>query len=140
MTDRSLAEIAEKMRDIDIAMLSTDAGDGAIASRPMSNNGEVEWDGDSFYFTWDQSRMVADIGRNPKVGLTFNNGDGFWLSVSGRAEIMRDKAAFADHWTDGLHQWFEDGVDTPGLVLIKVGATRAKYWDGENEGEVTLTA
>jgi general stress protein 26 len=29
-------------------------------------------------------------------------------------------------------------VDTPGLVMIKVRAERAHYWDGEDEGEIGL--
>ncbi len=37
-----------------------------------------------------------------------------------------------------LERWFKDGVDTPGLVLIKVHAGRIHYWDGEDEGEVNL--
>ena len=35
--------------------------------------------------------------------------------------------------------WFKEGVDTPGLVLIKVHARRIKYWDGvKGEGELKL--
>jgi general stress protein 26 len=71
MSGMNLSEIAEKMRDIDIAMLSTHTEGDAIAARPMSNNREVDYDGDSYYFTWDQSRMVEDIERQPKVSLTF---------------------------------------------------------------------
>ena len=57
--------------------------------------------------------------------------------MEGRAELIRDKAAFAAHWTKDLDRWFEQGVDTPGLVLIEVQATRVHYWDGEDEGEIT---
>ena len=35
-------------------------------------------------------------------------------------------------------QWFDNGVDTPGIVLIKVKAKRATYWAGRDEGEVEL--
>jgi hypothetical protein len=35
----------------------------ALATRQMSNNGEVEYDGDSFYFSWDSAGPVNDIGR-----------------------------------------------------------------------------
>jgi general stress protein 26 len=52
MAEMTLSDIAEKMRDIDIAMLSTHTDGGIIASRPMSNNRDVEFDGDSYYFTW----------------------------------------------------------------------------------------
>ena len=37
MTQKSLADLATKMRGIDIAMLSTRTAGGEIASRPISN-------------------------------------------------------------------------------------------------------
>ena len=52
--------------------------------------------------------------------------------------MIRDKAAFEAHWNKDLDVWFEKGVDTPNLVLIKVHATRIKYWDGEDQGEIIV--
>jgi general stress protein 26 len=43
-----------------------------------------------------------------------------------------------EHWVPDLERWFDRGVDTPGLVLIKVQAARITYWDGNEEGEVSL--
>jgi general stress protein 26 len=139
MADKSLSDIAETMRDIDIAMLSTKTDGGAIAARPMSNNREVEYDGDSFYFTWEQSRMVQDIKADPTAGLAFQGKKGFAVAVEGRAELITEKASFAAHWTKDLDDWFKDGVDTEGLVLIKVHAQRVHYWDGEDNGEVRVS-
>ncbi len=139
----SLKDLGEAMRDIDFAMLTTRAEDGSKAARPMSNNGEVEYDGDSWYFTWEDSRTVRDIAGDPKVGLSFQGSKGLlgkpplFISVEGEAQVIKDKAQFAAHWTDGLDRWFKQGVDTPGLALVKVRATRIHYWDGEDEGEVT---
>ena len=141
---RTLADISKIMRDIDFAMLSTHSDGGEIGARPMSNNAQVDYDGDSFYFSLDDTRTVADIARDRKVGLAFQAKGGLlgmrpvFVAVEGEAELIRDKAAFAAHWTPDLDRWFAHGVDTPGLVLIKVHATRVHYWDGEDEGEVAL--
>ena len=140
MTQRSLASIAGKMADIDIAMLSTHTKGGNIASRPMSNNGDVEYDGDSYYFAMQDTLMVKDIEKDPKVALSFQGKEGFHVAVEGKAELVRDKKAFREHWAPDLDEWFEKGVDTDGLVMIKVQAVRAHYWDGEEEGEVKLSA
>jgi general stress protein 26 len=143
MSKKSLAEIAKEMADIDIAILSTHTENGEIANRPMSNNGDVTYDGTSYYFTYEQARAVSDIKRNPKVSLGFSSeaglfSEGIYVAVEGDAELVRDKATFKQHWTSDLDKWFDDGVDTPGIVLIKVKAKRATYWKGREEGEVEL--
>ena len=141
---KTLADLSSKMRDIDFAMLSTHTQGGAIGARPMSNNRDVDYDGDSYYFTHESTRMVQDIESDPQVGLSFLGKSGllgqrpFFVAVEGNAELIRDKSSFANHWTKDLDRWFEQGVDTPGLVLIKVHASRVHYWDGEDEGELTV--
>ena len=144
--NKTLADVAAKMRDIDFAVLSTRTEGGAIAGRPMSNNRDVDFDGDSYFFTLEDTRTVSDIERDPQVGLGYQAKSGmlgmrpFFLTVEGRATLIRDKGAFAAHWTKDLDSWFEQGVDTPGLVLIKVSAERLHYWDGYEEGELSLRA
>lgn len=138
MTNKSLADLAEKMREIDICMLSTHTDGGAIAGRPMSNNRNVDYDGSSYYFTLDDTRMVDDIKANPKVALAFQGTKAFLVAVEGKADLIRDRQAFKEHWSPDIDKWFADGIDTEGLVMIKVVAERAHYWDGEDEGEVTL--
>jgi len=146
MTQKTLAEIAERMRGIDIAMLSTKTPSGEIASRPMSNNGDVDYDGDSYFFTLSSAHMVEEIERDARVSLAFSvepglfAGAGLFVAVEGSASIVRDKGAFETHWTPDLDVWFERGTDTPGLVMLKVHAKRIKYWEGEDEGEVQLSA
>jgi len=145
MADLKLTDISEKMRDIDFAVLFTRTEGGAIAGRPMSNNRDVEFDGDSYFFTCDDTRTVRDIGRDPSVGLTYQAKSGvlgmkpFFITVEGRAELIKDKGRFAEHWAKDLDAWFKEGIDTPGLTLIKVVAERLHYWDGFDEGEIALS-
>ena len=139
-----LKELSKKMRAIDFTMLTTRAASGALASRPMSNNGEVDYDGDSWFFTTEDTAMVAEIAADPVVGLTLS-GDrgllgkpGIFIAIEARAELIRDKTLFAAHWTKSLDRWFPQGIETPGLVLIRAHAARIAYWDGEDEGELAL--
>jgi general stress protein 26 len=145
MTKMTLSEVSEKMRDVDFAVLTTKSDGGALAGRPMSNNREVEFDGDAYFFTCSDTRTVSDIERDPQVGLGYQGKSGmmgmkpFFLTVEGEAQLIRDKEQFEDHWTKELDAWFKDGVDTPGLCLIKVHAKRLHYWDGYDEGELDLS-
>ena len=144
MADMTLDDISEKMRDIDFAILSTRTSGGAIAARPMSNNRQVEYDGDNFFFTLDDTGTVNDIRNDPNVGIAFQGKSGalgmkpFFITLQGKAEMIRDKSEFAEHWTKDLDAWFKDGVDTPGIVLLKVHADRLHYWDGYHEGEIDV--
>jgi general stress protein 26 len=61
-----------------------------------------------------------------------------FISIEGTAELIEDKAAFERHWVSDLDRWFTEGVDTPGLVLIKVRGVRVQYWDGEENGTIEL--
>ncbi|WP_394270972.1 pyridoxamine 5'-phosphate oxidase family protein [Qipengyuania sp.] len=143
-TKQHLDHIAKAMRDIDFVMLNTHTAGGQIGARPMSNNRQVDYDGDSYYFTWDDCRMVDDIEQDPRVGLSLqgqqekDGAPGIFIAIEGQAEIRRDKAEFAEHWVDDLERWFEDGIDTPGLVMIAVRATRAAYWHGEDDGDFVI--
>ena len=142
--DNPLSRITKAMKDIDFVMLNTHGEGGAIAGRPMSNNREVDYDGDSYYFTWDDSRMVADIGRDPQVSLSFQGktsllgAPGIFIAVQGTADIVRDKAEFAKHWSKDLERWFEQGIDTEGLVMLHVRATRVAYWDSEEQEDFVV--
>jgi general stress protein 26 len=68
MSEMTLADVSKAMSEIDFAMLSTRAVSGDIAARPMSNNGDVEFKGDSYFFSWEKAHSVADIERDPRVG------------------------------------------------------------------------
>jgi len=144
MADKTLEQLAEKMRDIDFCMVCTRTQGGAFASRPMSNNRDVAYQGDSYFFSFEAARTIGDIEADPQVGLTFTGNKGLlgkppiFISISGKAELIRDKASFAEHWVKDLDRWFEQGIDTPGIVLIKVHAERLHYWDGEDEADIML--
>ena len=143
MTSKTLQDLAKDMAGIDIAILSTHTDGGQIANRPMSNNGDVAYDGTSYYFSYEQARAISDIQRDPKVALGFSSeaglfSKGVYVAGEGTAELIRDKAAFQQHWTSDLDKWFDKGIDTPGIVLIKVKAQRATYWKGRDEGEIEL--
>lgn len=145
MSKLTLNDVSERMRDIDFAVLSTRTEGGAVAGRPMSNNRDVDFDGDSWFFALESTRTVRDIRGNPNVGLAYQAKAGLlgmkplFITLEGRASLIDDKARFREHWTSDLDDWFEQGIDTPGLTLIHVEVQRLHYWDGFDEGELVLS-
>lgn len=49
--------------------------------------------------------------------------------------FFKDKNMLKEKWVEGLDQWFSEGIDTPGICLIKVRASRVRFWHKEEEGE-----
>ena len=144
MTTMTLQDLSKKMQKIDFCMLSTLGPTGAISSRPMSNNGDVDYDGDTWLFSYRDTRKVAEITADPRVTLTFSappsllGKPGIFIALEGTAALIDDRDAFAAHWISDLDRWFPQGIDTPGLVLIKVRAAIAQYWDGEDNGRIPI--
>ena len=139
----TLDHVAETMKGIDVAILSTHADNNTIASRPMSNNGDVKYDGTAYFFSHEGASCISDIRRDTNVALGYSSKAGIfsgavYVAVEGTAEIVLDKAAFEQHWTADLDVWFERGVDTPGLVLLKIRAHRLKVWEKNKERELIL--
>ena len=140
--DMTLSDISTAMRDIDICMMTTFCKTHGLESRPMSDNQEVAYTGDSFFFAYDHSSVVKQIKADPRVNLGFTAkpllGKNLYLSVTGKGETTQDRSEMEKHWVKDVEVWFKDGLDTPGITLIKVRADRIQYWHGIEEGEVTL--
>ncbi len=142
--EMSLSELADKMAGIDTAVLTTRTAGGHLAGRPMSNNGDVKFTGESYFFTYEDTHTVEDIERDENVGLAYQGAaklfisSKFYVFVEGKASLIRDKASFQEHWTPELDKWFENGIDSPNIVMIKVQAEQIKFWDGMKTGSVRL--
>lgn len=129
--------IAKAMKDMDLCMMTTKGSDGTLTSRPMSNNAQVDWAGDNWFFSDGETRKVRELEADDSVTLDFQSRD-TWISLQGHARLHRDKATFQEHWTKDLDRWFADGIDTPGLTLIQVSAERAEVWGRIGDGQVAL--
>lgn len=138
MATLSLSELAKHMKEIDICMMVTFGTRSGMNSRPMSNNRDVTYNGDSYFFTYQKTRKIKDLEKNPNVSLNLEGKEGLYISVSGKAKLIRDKATFKEHWDESLNQWFENGVDTKGIVLIHVKGSKLEYWQREKQGEMKL--
>jgi general stress protein 26 len=129
--DEKLAKLREIVKAVDICMLTTVDEGGDLHSRPMSNNREVEFGGDLWFFTYGSSHKVDEVGRVPKVNASFADvSSQQYASLTGRAEIVRDRAKIEELWQPQLKAWFPEGTDTPDIALLRVSVERAEYWDG----------
>jgi general stress protein 26 len=122
------AAVAEAMAKIDFCMMQT-VGEHGINTRPMSNNGEVRYDGDNWFFARTSSTKVADIERDDRVLLSFvDNGGPSFISVWGTGSVVLDVELKKSLWHASLERWFENGPEDPDVALVKVSAQRIQAW------------
>ena len=128
----------DKIKDVRIAMMTTVEADDTLRSRPMYLQ-QPEFDGDLWFFTSDDSGKVQEIMHNKQVNLGFADpSDNLYVSISGTAQVLDDRAKEEDLWNPTLKAWFPDGLDDPHLTLICVSADKAEYWDAPNSKMVQL--
>ena len=139
MPSFTLQSLARIMKKLDICMMSTLGKAGNINSRPMSNNKDVTYKGDSYFFTYERSAKVKELENNPTVTLNFEGPKQLYIMISGKAKLIRDKQVFIEHWNESLDQWFKDGVDTKGIVLIHVKGNKIRYWQNQYDGEIKIS-
>jgi len=125
-----LQKLRELVKDIDFCMLTTMDETGDLRSRPMSSNGDIDHDGDIWFFTSASSHKVSEIEKLPKVNVSFADPDNqHYISISGTAQLVRDRNKIEELWRPEFKMWFPEGKDDPDIALLRVSLEKAEYWD-----------
>jgi general stress protein 26 len=125
----AVKDVGDLLSQARTCMLTTMTRDGKHVSRPMAVQ-EAEFDGDLWFFTYDDSDKARQVAENPQVNVAFaDDKHSSWTSMSGRATVVHDRAKAEELYSPVLKVWFPDGLETPGLALLKVEAESAEYWD-----------
>jgi len=123
-----LTKLAELVTDIKVAMLTTRAADGALHSRPMVTGKRFErtlW-----FFTRADSDCNREVAEDAEVNVSYSDPSaGRYVSVAGRAKLVRDRKKAAELLTPMVRLWFPKGLDDPELALLRVTVERAEYWE-----------
>ena len=134
--NEEVAMLAKLMTGIQVCMFTTTDVEGRLMSRPMAVQ-EVEFDGDLWFVTKRGGRKVDQIGRTPRVNVALSSKSS-WVSLTGEAEIVRDVEKAEQLWNAGISAWFPNGPEDPEIVLLKVHADGAEYWDTPGAAVVSV--
>ena len=135
----AIPEIARMLREIDVCVFATRGEGGQLHARPMSNNRQVEWDGDSWFFAPSGGRLVAELEAEPRAVNAYRVEEGFgFISVSGRASIETDPKLKRRYWLEELERWFPNGPDDPNVSLIRLAAEHVDWWGEQGDGSADL--
>ncbi|WP_371809491.1 pyridoxamine 5'-phosphate oxidase family protein [Terribacillus sp. AE2B 122] len=128
LKQEEMETVRELIKDIDTAMLTTVTEEGLV-SRPMKTQ-EVEFDGDLWFFTKKETDKYEEILHEQDVNVAYAGKS--YVSIRGSAEIVSDLEKKKELWSKAYKKIMQTSYDSPDVVLIKIQAEAAEYWDTGN--------
>jgi general stress protein 26 len=126
---QQMQRLAGMVRQASVAMLTTFEENGFLRSRPLVTL-QMDSQGQLWFCTREHSPQAHEVARDSRVNLSFADPDKQdYVSITGTAALERDPRHLRALWTEDLRQWFPDGPETPGIVLLRVAVEEAEYWD-----------
>jgi general stress protein 26 len=128
--EQNVQKLREMIKGIEFAMLTTVDDDGTLRSRPMATQ-RKEFDGDLYFFTKITATKVHEVEHERNVCVSYAAPEEQrYVSMSGPARLLRDRAKMQELWFPDLETWFPEGLEDPGLALLWISVTQAEYWEG----------
>jgi general stress protein 26 len=116
---------------------SQTAGD-ILRSRPLTTI-QKEFDGTLWFFVSRTSAVATAVKKNPQICLAYaDTADADFVTVSGAAIVVDDVPQKQAMWNSMVQAWFPAGPESPSVVLVKVAAESAEYWDSNSNKLVQL--
>jgi len=129
-----LRELIEK---IELAMMVTN-DEGELRARPMTTS-QVDEDGNLWFFSNEFTAKTFEIQKDHDVNLSYaDKASNSYVSISGTATLVHDRAKINELWSPILKAWFPNGKDDPDMTLIKVVPHSSEYWDSSASKMVQL--
>jgi len=98
---------------------------------------EAEFDGNLWFFTDDSSPKAEEILRDRHVNVTYSNPNRqIYVSVTGKASLLRDRTKMAALWNPIYKAWFPQGLEDPNICLLRVEVDSAEFWDSSQSAIV----
>jgi len=125
--------LRELIAEFDTAMLVTHGPEG-LRSRPLAiakngqKNGHDPGDDALYFSTAIDSGKVADLQNDAEVNVSMQTKRRF-VSLTGTARVVRDRALIDRLWSEDWKIWFPRGKDDPALSILIVQPREATYWD-----------
>jgi general stress protein 26 len=144
-TKEKLDRFYDLIDHIETAMFTTRRSDGYLVSRPMATQTRAE--GADLWFATDKnSPKIREIKADSHVNVAyFDNKSKEWISCSGTAKVVRDRAKIKELYSPDWKAWFGDdggendgGPDDPRIVLIAVRIRFAVYLEVNKPKPVIL--
>jgi general stress protein 26 len=123
-------KIRELLEGFETAMLVTQGEDSPFHARPMAI-ARVESNCGLWFFTGRTSAKVSEVRNDERVLVVCQDEMRCYVALRGTAQLIVDPKKAAELWKESYRTWFPKGTDDPDLLLLRVEAEDAEYWDNE---------
>lgn len=125
-------KIADLVKGIRIAMMTTRADDGSMDARPMAVQ-DTPFDGTLWFLTRRSSHKIGEIDRDPHVTLTFADpSNSKYITLKGRSLFLQDRAKVHELWSPMYKAWFPQGEDDPEIAVLRVDILEGSFWEASS--------
>ena len=125
-------KIAELVKGIRIAMMTTRAEDGSMDSRPMAVQ-DKPFDGTLWFLTRGTSDKVGELAEDQHVTLSFSEpSDSKYITLKGRGTATQDRAKIHELWNPMYKAWFPQGEDDPEITVLRVDVVEGFFWEASS--------
>ncbi|WP_173923680.1 pyridoxamine 5'-phosphate oxidase family protein [Agromyces sp. Marseille-P2726] len=128
--------ISKLVTGADAALLTSRGADGTLHARPLAVL-QKDFDGVVRFLVQHPSEKTLEIEADPMVNVSFASRQGY-LSIAGRASVVRDDALIDDLWGPTAEAWFPQGREDPRIAVLEVAGDGAEYWARTEPGVFAL--
>jgi general stress protein 26 len=145
MSSENVQKLYDLIEELEVAMFTTRRPDGRLVSRPMATQKRAAG-ADLWFVTMRGSEKLDELAHDPQVNLAYyKDRTREWVSVSGRARVVEDRAKIRELYQPDWRAWFgdaggeQDGTpDDPRMVLIGVDVEQAMFLELNKPQAVVL--
>ena len=145
-TEKKLDDLYGLVDGIEVAMFTTRRADGHLVSRPMQTQARDARLADFWFVTDGETHKLDELENDPHVNLSFyRDRTREWVSVSGTARVVTDRAKIRELYQLDWRAWFADeggerdgGPGDPRLTLVLVDAHTVVYMKSDTPRPVVL--
>lgn len=136
----ALEKIRDMTKAVKFGMFTSIDENHQLSSRPLTSQ-QIDASGNMWFFISDEATFLNAVRQNPEVNVSFSDvDDSLYVSISGRAQVLRNRQKAEELWNAMAKPWFPGGVDDPHLTLLKVQIHAAEYWDSSSNKMMQLFA
>ena len=128
------------IKDIRFGMLTHRTSTGMLHAHPLTTqNRQLDEQAELYFFISQSGELYERLLTDGEVNVSYADPDeDSYVSVSGQARFVEDRALKETLWSPMAKAWFPGGVSDPDLALLAVRIRHAEYWNVDESKMVQL--